>query len=79
MLKENLSSEFPNRSDINWAVQPKKMARGLKYFEYQEYTDCTIYLAKTKEPLFLHMQKVGFHIMWLNLYQKLKILMRLTC
>ena len=26
----NLSSEFQYRSDTNWAVQPQKMARGLK-------------------------------------------------
>ena len=25
------SSGFPNRSDTNWAVQSKKMARGLKF------------------------------------------------
>ena len=27
----NLSSRFPTRSDTNRAVQPQKMARGLKY------------------------------------------------
>ena len=43
------------------------MARGLN-FGYRKGRDCTIYAAKTKEPiscavtspLFLHMQKVGF-------------------
>ena len=25
------SSGFPTRSDINWAVQPQKMVRGLKF------------------------------------------------
>ena len=28
---ENLSSGFPTRSDTNWAVQPQKMAIGLKF------------------------------------------------
>ena len=28
--RENLSSEFTNRSATNYAVSPKKMARGLK-------------------------------------------------
>ena len=27
--RENLSSGFPTRSDTNWAIQPKKMSRGL--------------------------------------------------
>ena len=35
MLQENLSSGFPTRSDTNQAVQPQKMARGLK-FQIQE-------------------------------------------
>ena len=29
---ENLSSGFPTRSDINKALQPQKMARGLKFW-----------------------------------------------
>ena len=42
---KNRSSGFPTRSDTNWAVQPQKMARGLKfritvveglYFPYSE-------------------------------------------
>ena len=28
---ENLSSRFPTRPETNWAVQPQKMARGLKF------------------------------------------------
>ena len=30
-LRENRSSGFPTRSDINRAVQPQKMARSLKF------------------------------------------------
>ena len=30
--RENLSSEFPHRSATNRAVQPQKMARGLKFW-----------------------------------------------
>ena len=30
LSKENLSSGFPNRSDTKTAMQPQKMARGLK-------------------------------------------------
>ena len=26
-----MSPEFPSRSDTNWAVQPQKMVRGLKF------------------------------------------------
>ena len=33
---ENLSSGFPTRSDTNRAVQPQKMARGLKFRIYIE-------------------------------------------
>ena len=29
--RENLSLAFPTRSETNWAVQPQKMARGLKF------------------------------------------------
>ena len=29
--KPNLSSGFQTRSDTNWAVQPQKMGRGLKF------------------------------------------------
>ena len=39
-LQENLSLRFPTRSDTNRAVQPQKMARGLKF---RKYKDCTIY------------------------------------
>ena len=31
MLRENLSLGFPTRSDTNQAVQPQKIARGLKF------------------------------------------------
>ena len=30
--KKNLSSGCPTRTDTNQAVQPQKMARGLKFF-----------------------------------------------
>ena len=30
-LQDGLSLGFPTRSDANWAVQPQKMARGLKF------------------------------------------------
>ena len=29
--EKNRSSGFPTRSDTNWAVQPQKRARGLKF------------------------------------------------
>ena len=29
--RQNLSSVFPTRSDKNWAVQPQKKARRLKF------------------------------------------------
>ena len=29
--RENLYSWFPTRSDKNWALQPQKIARGLKF------------------------------------------------
>ena len=32
---ENRSSGFPTRSDTNRAVQPQKMARGLKFCIYE--------------------------------------------
>ena len=31
VMKENLSSGFPTRSDTNRAIQPHKMTRGLKF------------------------------------------------
>ena len=59
-------------SDTNWAVQPKKMARGLK-FQIQEeeglYYQCSEnkdadqlrgYRAADSAPLLSHMQKSGF-------------------
>ena len=47
MLRENLSSEFPTRSDTNQAVQSQRMARGWK-FRYRKKRDWTICIAKTK-------------------------------
>ena len=35
-MLENWSSEFPTRSDTNRAVQPQEMARGLKFWIYEE-------------------------------------------
>ena len=43
LTMRNLFSEFPTRSNTNWAVQSQKMARGLKL-----WMPCTIYVAKTK-------------------------------
>ena len=34
-LQENLSSRFPARSNTNRAVQPQKMARGMKFQIYE--------------------------------------------
>ena len=34
-------------ADTNWAVQPQKMARGLKFWIKQK-RDCIVYVAKTK-------------------------------
>ena len=31
LSQENLSSGFLTRSDTNWAVEPLKMSRGLKF------------------------------------------------
>ena len=36
MSQENLSFGFPTRSDTNWAVQPQKMTRGLKFWIKEE-------------------------------------------
>ena len=43
--------------------------RGLEAynFGFKENSDCTICVAKTKEFLFLHMQIVGFLMLWLIL------------
>ena len=38
---------FPIRSDTNWAVQPQKMARGLKFLIY-EVEGLIIYSTKSK-------------------------------
>ena len=46
--RENLSLGFPTRSDTNGAVQPQKIARGLKSRLYEEEDDGTIYVAKVK-------------------------------
>ena len=42
------ASVFPTRSDTNPAVQPQKMARGLKFWKWR---DCTIYVVKTKAQI----------------------------
>ena len=44
----NRSSVFPTWSDTNQAVQPKNMARGLKFRIYRKKRYCTIYVAKKK-------------------------------
>ena len=44
-MRENLSLGFLTGSDTNQAVQPQKMARGLKF---RKKRDCTIRVAKTK-------------------------------
>ena len=38
---------FSNRSDTNWAVQPQKQARSLKFWIFKK-KDCTSRVAKTK-------------------------------
>ena len=35
-MRENLSSGMPTSSDTNWAVQPQRMGRGLKFLIYVE-------------------------------------------
>ena len=35
-MRENLSLGFPTRSDPNWAVQPQKIARDLKFWIKEE-------------------------------------------
>ena len=39
---------FSNRSDTNWAVQPQKQARSLKFWIFKKKKDCTLQVAKTK-------------------------------
>ena len=46
-VMRNQSSGFPARYDMNQAVQPWKMARGLKFW-VSEKRDCITYVAKTK-------------------------------
>ena len=70
-LWENRSSGFPTRSDTNQAVQPQKMARGLKFCISE--VDGLYYLCSENKgddqlrgtrswsaSLFSHMQKSGF-------------------
>ena len=45
--KKILSSGYPTRSDTNQAVQPQKMARGLR-LRIGKLRDCPIYVAKIK-------------------------------
>ena len=69
---ENLSSGFPTISDTNWALQPQKIARGLK-FQSKEverlYNLCSEnkgadqlwgYHAADLCLKFLHMEKASF-------------------
>ena len=49
-MRENLSPVFPTRSGINRALQPQKVARGLK-FRFRKLRDCPIYVMKTKAPI----------------------------
>ena len=67
-----MSLGFLTRSDTNRAVQPQRMARGLKFQIYVVdglYFLCSEnkgadqlcgYAQDNLAPLFLHMQKVGF-------------------
>ena len=67
-----MSSGFLTRSDTNQAVQPQRMARGLKFQIYVVeglYFLCSEnkgadqlcgYPQANLAPLFLHMQKAGF-------------------
>ena len=49
LCHENLSLEFPTRSDTNRAVQPQKMTRGMKFRnEEVEGLHYLFYVAKTK-------------------------------
>ena len=49
MSRENLSSGFSTSSDKNWAVQPDKMDKGLKFLiQEEEGLYCTVCVVKTK-------------------------------
>ena len=70
------SSGFPTRSDTNWAVQPQKMTRGLKFRTYTYIVEGSHFPCSENKgadqlrgyflprswstPLFSHMQKAGF-------------------
>ena len=45
-IGRKLFSGFQTRSDTNWAVQPQKVARGLKFWIKEK--DILYYVAKTK-------------------------------
>ena len=55
MSCEYLSSGFETGSDTNRAVQPQKMATGVKFL-IRKQTDCTINVGKTKAQT--HMSRV---------------------
>ena len=38
--------KISTRSDTNQAIQPKKLARGLKFWILLKWRDCTIYVVK---------------------------------
>ena len=82
MSQENLSSGFPTWSDTNQAVQPQKVARGLKFRTDEVEGLCyLIYVEKTMAliscaPLFSHTcvckkQVFSWYDMWtLNMVGK---------
>ena len=47
-ITRNLSLRFLTRSDTNWAVQPQKMARGLKFQTWEEQGLYFLDIAKKK-------------------------------
>ena len=50
-ITRNLSLRFLTRSDTNWAVQPQKMARGLKFQTWEEEGLYFLDIAKKKAVL----------------------------
>ena len=59
--RENLPSGFSTRSDTNWAMQPQKMARGLKFWIKE--VEGLYYLCSENKvaTFFSHMQKQVSH------------------
>ena len=73
----SLSPRSPTRCDKNLAVQPHKMARGLKFWIQEEkgYEEEGLFYLCSKSKsadqlcsafVFAHMQKAGFRTMQLN-------------